>query len=52
MFRESKGTEIAKEYGNDLAGITQIRETLDLELEAIAYRYTRRYVEQILKAQQ
>jgi hypothetical protein len=42
LFRETKGTEIAKAFGNNLAGITEVKETLDLEEEATAYRYTRR----------
>ncbi len=48
LFRETKGAEIARKYGNDLAGITKVRDTLDLEEEATAYRYTRRYAVQTM----
>lgn len=51
LFRETKGAEIAKQFGNNLAGITQVRETLDLEREETAYRYTRRYAEQEITAE-
>ena len=51
LFRETKGAEIAKEYGNNLSGITQVKETLDLEKEETAYRYTRRYAEQEITAE-
>lgn len=49
LFRETKGAELAKEYGNNLTGITQVKETLDLEKEETAYRYTRRYSIQEIK---
>ena len=49
LFRESKGAEIAKAYGNNLAGITEVKETLDLEKEETAYIYTRRYAIQEIK---
>ena len=51
LFRETKGAEIAKEYGNNLAGITEVKETLDLEKEETAYIYTRRYAVQEIKAE-
>lgn len=46
LFRETKGAEIARKYGNNLTGITEVRDTLDLEEETTAYRYTRRYAVQ------
>ena len=49
LFRETKGAEIAREYGNDIAGIAKVRETLDLEKEETAYIYTRRYAIQEIK---
>jgi len=51
LFRETKGAEIAKEFGNNLAGITQVRETLDLENESTAYHYVRRYAIQEIKSE-
>ena len=49
LFRETKGAEIAKQFGNNLAGITEVKETLDLEKEETAYIYTRRYAIQEIK---
>jgi integrase len=51
LLRETKGAEIAKEYGNNLAGVYAVKETLDLERMDTAYAYVNRYAIQELKAE-
>jgi integrase len=51
LFRETKGAEIARQYGNSLVGISQVRDTLDLEEENTAMIYTRRYAVQTITAE-
>lgn len=43
LFRDLKGAEIVKEYGDNVLGIYKVRDFLDLEQEETAYRYIRRY---------
>ncbi|MCW4054414.1 MAG: hypothetical protein NWE84_05785 [Candidatus Bathyarchaeota archaeon] len=51
LLRETKGAEVAKEYGNNLAGVYAVKETLDLERIDTAYSYVNRYAVQELKAE-
>ena len=51
LFREFKGAEIAKQEGLSLKGVYQVKETLDLEKEATAYRYIRRFAVQEMKTE-
>jgi integrase len=51
LFRESVGAEIARAKGRTLDAVYEVRETLDLENEATAYRYVRRYAVQEMKAE-
>jgi len=43
LFRESLGASIAKAKGRTLDAVYEVRETLDLENEATAFRYVRRF---------
>jgi hypothetical protein len=43
LFRETKGAQVARENGRTLESIHAVKETLDLEDEATAQRYVRRY---------
>jgi integrase len=43
LFRESKGAEIAKALGRNLNSVYEVKDSLDLENEATAFRYVRRY---------
>ncbi len=43
LFRESKGAEVAKQYGRTLTAIYEVKDSLDLENEETAYRYVRRF---------
>jgi integrase len=49
LFRELKGSEIAKESGNNIIGVYEVKETLDLEQEATAWNYIHRYAAQEMK---
>jgi integrase len=49
LFRETVGATIAKAKGRTLDAVYEVRETLDLENEATAYRYVRRYAVQEMK---
>ncbi len=51
LYRETKGAEIAKAKGRTLDAVYEVRDTLDLENEATAYRYVRRYAVQEMKAE-
>ena len=51
LFRETKGAEIAKDYGRTLAAVFEVKETLDLEGEQTALKYVRRYAVQEMKAE-
>ena len=46
LFRETKGSEIAKRLGHTLTAIYAVKDVLDLEKESTAYRYVRRYAVQ------
>lgn len=39
LFRKRKGTAVARLYGRTLEGVTQVRDTLDLEREETAFHY-------------
>ena len=51
LFRETKGAEIAKQEGDKLRAVYEVRDTLDLEDERTAYRYVRRYAVQEMKTE-
>jgi integrase len=51
LFRETKGAEIAREKGRTLDAVYEVREVLDLQDEATAYRYVRRYAVQEMKSE-
>ena len=43
LFRETKGSEIAKRLGHTLTAVYTVRDVLDLVKESTAFRYIRRY---------
>jgi len=51
LFRESKGAEIARKLGQTITAVYKVKDTLDLEKEATAYRYIRRYAVQEMDAE-
>ena len=51
LFRETKGAEIARRLGQTISAVYKVKDTLDLEKEATAYRYVRRYAVQEMDAE-
>lgn len=51
LFRELKGSEIARDMGDNIIAVAQVKETLDLERETTAWNYIHRYAAQTMKAE-
>jgi len=49
LFREMKGAEIARDLGNKVTAVADIKQTLDLEREETAFKYVERYAIQEMK---
>jgi len=49
LFREMKGSEIAKDLGDNIIAVAKVKETLDLERETTAWNYIHRYASQEMK---
>lgn len=52
LFREGKGAEIARDINDKLLAVFKVKDTLDLENEATAYRYIRRYAAEEMKVEE
>ena len=44
LYRETKGAQVAKEFGRTLTSVFEVKETLDLANESTAYDYVKRFV--------
>ena len=51
LFRETRGAEVARDKGRSLDSVFAVRDSLDLENEATAYRYVRRYAVEVVKTE-